>query len=91
MATIIFTKETKGISITINGQKTSYNANIFFRGYSKGATEAFVSVLPFGTQPISQYSANTSTDTITVNSVLFASTATALIDSLRNTVFIADV
>ena len=91
MATITFTKETKGLSITTDGQKTSYNANIFFRGYNQGANEATINVFPFGTQPISIYSVNTATDTVTVNGVLFASTAEALIDSLRNTVFIADV
>lgn len=93
MATIVFKKETKGISITRDGQKTSYSANVFFRGTASGftATQASISVLPFGTQPISIYSVDTVNDTITVNVTPFSGDADDLIDSLRTNVFIADV
>ena len=89
--TIVFTKETKGISVTLNGTKISYSANVVFRGFPTGADIANIDVHPFAGQPISQYKVDTAIDTITVNGVAFASNAAALLTSVRNTVFIADV
>lgn len=89
--TIDFSKETKGVSVTVNGTKISYSANVVLRGYPTGADIANIDVHPFSGQPISQYKVDTAIDTITVNGVAFASNADALITSIRNTVFIADV
>lgn len=92
MAQIIdFSKETKGISITVNGNKVSYSSNVAFRGFATGVDIANIDVHPFSGQPISQYKVDTSIDTITVNAVAFSDDAVDLIDDIRTGVFIADV
>lgn len=84
MATYIFKKETKGFSITKEGLKVSYGNGVEFRGHVKGTTAQ----IRFGTftDPLSTLDITPSSDTITVNEVLFAGTASELIDSLRDTV-----
>jgi hypothetical protein len=88
--TISFKKENKGISVTVNSTKTSYSANVKFRGFNTGTNIAHIDISPYSKQPISELKIDTSEDTITVNSVAFSGNATGLIDSLRDTVFIAD-
>lgn len=92
--TIDFSKETKGISITKNGVKTSFSAGVVFMGYPTGDTVARVKIHQFGDVPLADHKVNLSEDTITVNGVAFdpeVDDATNLIDDLREGVFIADV
>lgn len=83
--TINFSKETKGFSITKDGKKISYG-NVSFRAYPN--TDNNVAAISFSQfqQDISRYEVNTATDTVTVGGVANAQNASALIDTLRNTV-----
>lgn len=89
MATYEFTKETGGFSIKKDALKVSYSSATKFRAYASG-TKANI-LFPEYPQPISQIEVIIGTDTVKVNTVTFAGTATELVDALRDTVFIADV
>lgn len=92
MATINFTKETKGISITKNGVKISMSQRVVFMGFPTGASTANINIAPFVDRKISQFVVDTTTDTLSINAgATFVGTASAFIDSLRTNVFIADV
>lgn len=86
MKTYIFKKETKGFSISIDGSKASYGGAFSFVAYPNG-TKSDIKINESGKIRRNDLSIDVDVDSVTIDSSLFAGTATELIDSLRDTVF----
>jgi hypothetical protein len=86
MKTYIFKKETKGFSVSIDGSKASYGGAFSFVAYPNGSN-ADIKINESGKIRRNDLSIDVTVDSVTVGVTLFAGTATALIDSLRDTVF----
>lgn len=84
MSAYSFVKETNGFSITKDGLKVRYG-DVSFRGFPKGDV-AQIQISEFKGSRLSDYDINLSSDTVSVNSVVFSGTATELIDELGDTV-----
>jgi hypothetical protein len=86
MSAYIFTKETKGFSISKDGSKVSYAGAFSFTGHSSGTT-ATIKINESGKLRLNDSIISIGVDTVTIGVTPFAGTASGLIDTLRDTVF----
>ena len=86
MSAYIFKKETKGFSVTKDLLKASYGG-ISYRATGSVAKVAKIEFPGFQYTGVNGYSIDLNVDTVTIGVTPFAGTASALIDSLRDTVF----